>query len=108
MQRVPRRHAGVGVAGADKAHRANGVGFEVFAEPLIEREEGRLHGLHEEPVVAACGGQNLGELQFIQGGGLFTKHVLARSESLDADFSVGIGVGGDVDCVHIAGGEVFH
>jgi hypothetical protein len=47
------------------------------AETLVEREERRLHGLHEEAVVLAGGFENLLELVKVQGGGFLAEYVLA-------------------------------
>ena len=53
--------------GADKADRPDGIGFEMRAQTLVEREERRLHGFHEEAVMKLGGGENPGELALIEG-----------------------------------------
>jgi hypothetical protein len=93
------------MAGADKAHRADGVGFEVFAEPLVEREERGLHGLHEEAVAAAGDGEDFGHLALVQGSRLFAEHVLAGFQSLDAEAGVAVRMSGDIDGVDAGGQE---
>jgi hypothetical protein len=96
---------GIAVAGAHEADGADGVALEVLAEPLVEGEEGRLHGFHEEAVVGARGGEDLLELAHVDGGGLFAEDVFSGGERGDAEVGVGVGVGGDVDSVDAFGGE---
>src|SRR5579863_3623866 len=74
------------------------------SETLIKREEGRLHGFHEEAVVRAGGCEDFLMLAEVQGGRLFAEHVLTGGEGLDAKLGVGVGMSGDVNGVD-AGGE---
>ena len=75
-----------------------------MAEPLVEREEGRLHGLHEEAVVASGDGENFRELPLVQGGLLLAEDVLASFKGFYANSRVGVGMRGYVDGVY-AGGD---
>jgi hypothetical protein len=92
------------MACADEADGADGICGKVLAQPLVKREERRLHGLHEEAVMEAGGGENLLKLPDIEGGGFLAEDVLLGSESANAELGVAVGVGGDVDGVN-AGGE---
>lgn len=102
---VAGRARGVGVAGAHKADGADGVGFEVGDEAAVEREEGRLHGFHEEAIGAARGVENIAELDGVERGGFFAEDVLAGLERLDAEGGVAVRVRGYVDGVDGAVGE---
>ncbi len=104
-ERVIRRARGVGVAGANEADGADGVGFEVGKEAPVEREEGRLHGFHEEAIGATRGVEDLGELALVDGGGFFAQDVLAGLEGLDREGGVAVRMRGYVNGVDGAGGE---
>jgi hypothetical protein len=95
------------MAGADKADGADGVGPQMLAEALVEREEGRFHGLHEEAAVKVGGGEDLNKLGFVERGGFFAENVLAGCEGLDAEAGVGVGVGGYIDGVDFGGQELI-
>src|SRR6266568_7387498 len=94
------------MACADKADGADGVSLEMLAEPAVEGEERGLHGFHEETVVATGGFDYGFGLLLVKSGGLFAENVLAGGEGLDAQGGVGVGVGGDIDCVDIGGDEL--
>jgi hypothetical protein len=70
MERKIGGQAGISMAGANKTDGTDGVGLEMAAEPLVEREKGRLHGFHEEAVVAAGGGKDFNKLALIERGRL--------------------------------------
>jgi hypothetical protein len=91
------------VAGADEADGADGVGLQMLGEALIEREEGRLHGFHEETVAPPCLGKDTFKLVNVEGGGFFAEDVLAGGEGLEAKVGMGVGVSGDVDGVDVGG-----
>ena len=91
------------MAGADKADGADGIVLQVFAQTLIEREEWRLHGFHEEAVVRACGGEDTAQLANVEGGWLFAEDVFTGGEGLEAEVGMGVGMGGDVDGVDVGG-----
>ena len=84
-----------------------GSDCEMLAEALVEREEGRLHGFHEEAVVLAGCGEDFLKLANVEGGGFFAEDVLAGGEGLEAKVGVGVGVGGDVDGVDVGGEQGF-
>ena len=95
------------MAGANEADGADGIVLQMLAQTLIEREEGWLHGFHEEAVVCAGGGEDLLELANVEGGGLFAEDVFSGGESLEAEIGVGVGMGGDVDGVDVGGEQGF-
>jgi len=96
----------VGVACADEAYLPDGVRDKVFAETLVEREEGRLHRFHEEAVIETGGVQHLVELALIEGGRFFAQNVLPCRQCLDAQAGVRIWMRGDVDGVEVRGDEL--
>lgn len=98
----------IAVAGADKADGADGVGGKVFAQSAVKREERRLHGFHEEAVVfAGGGGEDLVQLEEVEGSRFFAEDVLAGGEGGEDQVGVAVGVGGDVDGVDVGGKKSF-
>jgi hypothetical protein len=79
----------------------------VPAEALIEGEEGRLHGFHEEAVVLPGGGEDFLKLAHVEAGGFFAEDVFAGGEGMEAKAGVGVGMGGDVDGVNVGVEEGF-
>jgi len=79
----------------------------VLAEALIKGEEGGLHGFHEEAVLRAGDRQYVLELANVESSRFFAKDMLAGTESLQADLSVGVGMRGDVDRVDVGREQGF-
>jgi hypothetical protein len=101
VERIVRANGRIAVAGADEADGADGIGFEMLAEALVERKEGRLHGFHEEAVVLAGCGEDFLKLANVEGGGFFAEDVFAGGEGMEAKVGVGVGMGGDVDGLNV-------
>src|SRR6185437_15991521 len=93
------RERRVAMAGADESDRPDWIALQMLAKALVEREKGRLHGFHKEPVVSSRSSKDPLELAHVQSRGLFAEDVLARGERGDAEVGVGVRVGGDIDSV---------
>jgi hypothetical protein len=95
------------MACADEADGAYRILQQMVAQFRIERKEWRLHGFHEEAIVRAGGGEDLLDLAEVEGCGFFAENMFAGAEGAQAEFSMSIRMGGDINGVDVSGEKRF-